>query len=75
MSRILIVEDDSDIAALIALYVEKGGHGAEIVPDGGRALTAARETPPDLVILDLMLPGLSGLEVCKALRYDNRTAA
>ena len=75
MSRILIVEDDNDIAALIAHYLEKAGYGSEIVADGGRALAAARETPPDLVILDLMLPGLNGLEVCKALRLDNRTAA
>ena len=75
MSRILIVEDDHDIAALIAHYLEKSGYGSETVPDGGRALTAARETPPDLIILDLMLPGLNGLEVCKALRYDSRTAA
>jgi DNA-binding response OmpR family regulator len=75
MSRILIVEDDNDIAALIAHYLEKNGYGSEIVPDGSRALTAARETPPDLVILDLMMPGLSGLDVCRALRYDHRTAA
>src|SRR5688572_25166396 len=73
--RILIVEDDSDIAGLIAYYLEKGGYGAEVVGDGGRALTSARETPPDLVILDLMLPGLNGLQVCKALRTDSRTAA
>ena len=72
--RILIVEDDNDIAALIAHYLEKAGHGAEVIADGGRALTAARETPPDLVILDLMLPGLNGLQVCKALRADSRTA-
>ena len=75
MSRILIVEDDNDIAALIAHYLEKNGYGSEIVRDGGRALTAARETPPDLIILDLMLPGLTGLDVCKALRLDSRTAA
>jgi DNA-binding response OmpR family regulator len=75
MSRILIVEDDHDIAALIAHYLERAGYAGEIVADGGRALTAARETPPDLVILDLMLPGLNGLEVCRALRADNRTAA
>jgi two-component system, OmpR family, alkaline phosphatase synthesis response regulator PhoP len=71
--RILIVEDDNDIAALIAHYLEKAGYASETVSDGGRALTAARETPPDLVILDLMLPGLNGIEVCKALRLDNRT--
>jgi DNA-binding response OmpR family regulator len=73
MSRVLIVEDDADIAALIVHYLEKAGYGAEIVSDGGRALAQARETPPDLVVLDLMLPGLSGLDVCKALRADNRT--
>ena len=75
MSKILIVEDDHDIAALIAHYLEKAGYAGEIVSDGGRALASARETPPDLVILDLMLPGLNGLEVCRALRADNRTAS
>ena len=74
MSRILIVEDDADIAALIAHYLERAGHGSEVVPDGARALAAARETLPDLVILDLMLPGLNGLEICRALRLDSRTA-
>ena len=75
MARVLIVEDDGDIAALISLYVEKAGYASERVSDGVQALTRARETAPDLVILDLMLPGLNGLEVCKALRADNRTAA
>jgi DNA-binding response OmpR family regulator len=73
--RVLIVEDDSDIAALIAHYVEKGGYTADVVGDGSRALSKARESPPNLVILDLMLPGLNGLDVCKALRRDDRTAA
>ena len=75
MSRILIVEDDPDIAALVAHYLEKEGYGSEVIADGRRALAAAKETPPDMVILDLMLPGLNGLEVCRALRLDNRTAA
>ena len=75
MPRILIVEDDYDIAALISHYLEKAGYGSEIMGDGGQALAAARAAPPDLVILDLMLPGLSGLDVCKALRADTRTAA
>jgi DNA-binding response OmpR family regulator len=74
-SRILIVEDDGDIAALIAHYLEKSGYASEIAADGSRGLRSARETPPDLVILDLMLPGLNGLEVCKALRQHDRTAA
>ena len=75
MSRILIVEDDNDIAKLIAHYLEKNDYGFEITSDGARALALARDTPPDLVILDLMLPGLNGLDVCKALRFDARTAA
>lgn len=75
MLRILIVEDDADIAALIAHYLENAGYSAEIVGDGGRALARAKESPPEMVILDLMLPGLNGLEVCRALRADNRTTA
>jgi DNA-binding response OmpR family regulator len=75
MPRVLVIEDDGDIAALITHYLEKGGYAAETVAEGGRALSAARETPPDLVILDLMLPGMNGLEICKALRADTRTAA
>ena len=75
MSRVLIVEDDADIAALILHYLGKAGYEAEIVPDGAGALTHARESPPELVILDLMLPGLNGLDVCKTLRADNRTSA
>ena len=73
--RILIVEDDHDIAALIAHYLEKAGYGSEIVADGAQALATAKATLPDLVILDLMLPGIDGLEVCRALRLDARTAA
>ena len=75
MARVLIVEDDRDIAALIAHYVEKAGNTAEIAADGGRALVLARDTPPDLIILDVMLPGLNGLDVCKALRAGPATSA
>jgi DNA-binding response OmpR family regulator len=73
--RVLIVEDDADIAGLISHYLDKAGYATEVIGDGGRALTAARETPPDLIVLDLMLPGMNGLEICKALRADTRTAA
>src|SRR5687768_6579224 len=73
-ARVLIVEDDGDIASLLSHYVGKAGFQAETVSDGGRALTLARANPPDLVILDLMLPGLTGLEVCKTLRADQLTA-
>jgi two-component system alkaline phosphatase synthesis response regulator PhoP len=74
-STVLIVEDDADIAALIAHYLQKTGYGAEVISDGGRALARTKEWLPDLVILDLMLPGLNGLEICRALRADDRTAA
>ncbi len=74
MPGVLIVEDDADIAALIAHYLAKSGYSAETISDGGRALARAREASPDLLILDLMLPGLNGLEVCRELRADARTA-
>jgi DNA-binding response OmpR family regulator len=74
MAGILIVEDDADIAALIVHYLEKAKYSAQIVSDGGRALAVAKSNLPDLVILDLMLPGLDGLEICRALRADERTA-
>ena len=75
MPGILIVEDDADIAALIAHYLEKSRYSPQIVADGRKALALVRQTPPDLVVLDLMLPGLSGLDVCRAIREDPRTAA
>jgi DNA-binding response OmpR family regulator len=75
MPGILIVEDDADIAALIAHYLDKSDYPADIISDGGKALVRAREDVPDLVILDLMLPGMNGLEVCRMLRADPRTAA
>jgi DNA-binding response OmpR family regulator len=74
MNRVLIIEDDADIAGLIAHYLEKSGYVAEILTDGGRGLAHAKEMTPDLIILDLMLPGLGGLEVCRALRANDRTA-
>ncbi len=74
MSDILIVEDDRDIADLIAHYLERAGHRARVASSGGDGLTEARASTPDVIVLDLMLPGLDGLEVCRALRGDARTA-
>jgi len=70
MSRILVVEDDVDIASLIVHYLGPAGHESEVVANGSDALPAARRQPPDLIILDRMLPGLDGLEICRALRAD-----
>jgi DNA-binding response OmpR family regulator len=74
MSRILIVEDDPDIAQLIAHYLQKAGHTAECLTSGSGVVPHARVTAPDLVLLDLMLPGIDGLMVCQALRAQRETA-
>jgi DNA-binding response OmpR family regulator len=72
--RILIAEDDRDIAQLIAHYVQKAGWLAHIAESGAEALAYARRESVAAVILDLMLPGMSGLEVCRSLRADLATA-
>jgi len=73
--KILVAEDDRDIADLIALYVRKQGWEAYVTSSGDDALAYARQNSPDLVVLDVMMPGLSGLEVCRALRGNRSTAA
>jgi DNA-binding response OmpR family regulator len=73
--NILVAEDDRDIADLIAHYIERSGWTAHIVASGDEALAQARQQPFDVVILDVMLPGMSGLEVCRALRHDRATNA
>jgi len=73
--NILVAEDDRDIADLIARYLERAGWTSHVFGSGDAALAHARQQPTDLVVLDVMLPGLSGLEVCRALRADKATAA
>ena len=75
MSHILIVEDDRDIAELLQRYLTRAGHVTDALGDGGEALTFVRTRVPDLIILDLMLPGVDGLEVCRALRRTPETRA
>ncbi len=75
MSSILIVEDERDIADLVAHTLQKAGHATEIVASGTEALARVRAAQPDLMILDLMLPGMDGLAVCEAMRRDPTTAA
>src|SRR4051794_32716959 len=74
MSNILVVEDDHDIAALIAHYLEEAGHTVSRLSSGTAVLSTLRAAPADLVILDLMLPGMDGLLICQALRADPATA-
>jgi DNA-binding response OmpR family regulator len=73
--NILVAEDDRDIAELIAHYIERSGWTPHTAASGDEALAKARKQPFDLVVLDVMLPGMSGLEVCRALRADSATSA
>jgi two-component system, OmpR family, phosphate regulon response regulator PhoB len=73
MKRVLIIEDESDLAELIAFNLENEGFRAMIALDALSALEALRDDPPDLVLLDLMLPGMSGLEICKLLKSREKT--
>ena len=75
MPSILVVEDDPDIANLIAHYLEKAGHEVKRLTSGIQVMAQLRAAPADLVILDLMLPGMDGLLVCQAMRADSATAA
>jgi len=65
---ILIVEDEAELAALVADYARAAGYTARVIGDGRAALAAIRDEPPALVVLDLMLPGMDGLALCRALR-------
>lgn len=67
-SRILVVDDDPTVSEVVARYLERDGYVVETVGDGRTALDRALAEPPDLVVLDLMLPGIDGLEVCRRLR-------
>jgi two-component system alkaline phosphatase synthesis response regulator PhoP len=72
---ILIVEDEKDIVKMLDYNLKKEGYKTLIANDGEDALDAANTKHPDLVLLDLMLPGLDGLEVCKELKLERKTAS
>lgn len=72
--KILIVEDEQDIQELVRYNLANEGYQVEGVPTGEEAITHARKHLPDLIILDLMLPGIDGLEVCKILKREHKTA-
>lgn len=71
--RILVVDDEEDILELVNYNLAKEGYVVSCVTSGEDALTAAKSTLPDLIILDLMLPGVDGLDVCRILRTDPST--
>src|SRR5574341_1002163 len=70
-AKILIVEDEQKIARLVRLYLEEAGYSASVITDGSLAVPAFRHERPDLVIRDLNLPGMDGLDVCRALRRES----
>jgi DNA-binding response OmpR family regulator len=74
MARVLVVDDEPDVLLLCRLNLEQRGHQVLEAPNGDVALNLAREGAPELVVLDLMLPGIDGYQVLQALRADDRTS-
>lgn len=72
--RVLVLEDDADIRDLVVLSLARAGFEVSSQGDGAAGLSAVLEEQPDIVILDWMMPGLSGVEVCRAMRADPRAA-
>ena len=72
-STVLIVEDDPDTVNLVGLYLRRDGHKVLSARDGLSGLRLAREAKPDVIVLDLMLPRLDGMEICRTLREESST--
>jgi two-component system, OmpR family, response regulator MtrA len=75
MARIVIADDDADIRELVVFKLRHGGHDVVPVGDGAAAVEACTAEKPDLVILDVMMPGMSGLDAARALRADSSRAS
>ncbi len=73
--RILVVEDEADIRELVRHHLERDGYRVDIASDGESALEQINSVAPDLIVLDLMLPGLSGLDICRSLQRNTATSA
>ena len=74
MALVLIADDDLDIRDLVQFQLEQSGFEVAVAIDGVKAMELARGRPPDLAILDVSMPGLSGLDVCRLLREEPTTA-
>ncbi len=74
-ATVLVVDDEKDLVDLVRYHLEKDGLKCVEARDGETALQVARERTPDLIVLDLMLPGVDGLEVCRKLRKDPKTSS
>ena len=71
MTLVLVVDDDQDLAEMLGIVLNGAGIDVDLVSRGDEALEAFRNNPPDLVLLDVMLPGLDGIEVCKQIRSES----
>ena len=71
VQRVLVVDDDPTVSDVVRRYLERAEYDVTLAADGQGALDAVRDSRPDLVVLDLMLPGIDGLEVCRRLRHDD----
>jgi DNA-binding response OmpR family regulator len=74
MTVVLVAEDDPDIRDLVVFKLQQSGYEVIAAEDGPQALSAAREKLPDLAVLDVSMPGMSGLDVCRMLRAEPATA-
>jgi DNA-binding response OmpR family regulator len=74
MITVLLAEDDADIRDLAAFKLREAGYEVRVFEDGLSALASARDSQPDLALLDIMMPGMSGLDVCRELRADPATS-
>ncbi|MCA9861655.1 MAG: response regulator, partial [Thermomicrobiales bacterium] len=72
MTRVLVVEDSPDIARLVQRSLLLEGFDVDVAQDGRSALGVVRDNPPDLIVLDLMLPGEDGLSICRRVRARSR---
>ena len=71
-ARVLVVDDEADLVRILQFGLEAIGYQVETASDGQEALKKARETKPDIILLDLMLPKLDGYKVCRLLKFDER---
>lgn len=74
MGRVLVVDDEPDVLLLCRLNLQQRGHEVLEAPEGKRALELARERHPDVIVLDLMLPGMDGYDVLETLKQDEQTS-
>ncbi|MFI9011491.1 response regulator transcription factor [Actinosynnema sp. NPDC053489] len=75
MTTVLVADDDADVRDVVVFKLEQSGYDVVVAEDGATALTVAREVLPDIAVLDVMMPRMTGLDVCRELRAAEATAA